>query len=89
VITSPVWSAGALPFGQTPKSLRGRHVDVTFWVRADGRVERTSVAPPIDDVEYLKYFQQVMQTFRFRPARDPSGAAVPGTVTMGFELPSK
>jgi protein TonB len=88
-ITPPVWSAGALPFGQTPKALRGRRIDVTFWVGADGRVAEVAVAPPIADVNYLKYFEQVMLTFRFRPARDPSGAAVPGTVTMGFELPSK
>jgi len=88
-VTPPVWSAGALPFGQTPKSLRGRHVDVTFWVRPDGRVERIAVEPPIGDAGYLGYFRDVMLTFRFRPARDPSGAAVPGTVTMGFELPTK
>ena len=88
-VTPPVWSAGALPFGQTPKSLRGRHVDVTFWVRPDGRVDRIAVEPPIGDAGYLQYFRDVMLTFRFRPARDPSGAAVQGTVTMGFELPTK
>jgi hypothetical protein len=72
-----------------PKALRGQHVDVTFWVGIDGRVERTEVEPPIVDDKYRDYFSDVMLKFRFHPARSPSGAAVPGTVTMGFDLPSK
>ncbi len=89
-IRPPVWSAGALPFGETPKALRGRYVDVTFWVAVDGRVERIGIEPPIEDGKYREYFSEVMmRTWRFRPARAPSGEAVPGTVTIGFNLPSK
>ena len=89
-IRPPVWSAGALPFGETPKALRGRYVDVTFWVAVDGRVERIGIEPPINDAKYREYFSEVMmRTWRFRPARAPSGEAVPGTVTIGFNLPSK
>jgi hypothetical protein len=85
-----VWSAGALPFSQTPpKVLRGKHVTVRFWVRADGSVEVAEVMPPIEDRKYADYFQQVMLTYRFRPAREPSGAAVAGTYEMGIDLPSK
>ena len=86
----PVWSAGALPFGETPKALRGRYIDVTFWVAIDGRVERIGIEPPIEDAKYRDYFSEVMmRTWRFRPARAASGEAVPGTVTIGFNLPSK
>lgn len=86
----PVWSAGALPFGETPKALRGRYIDVTFWVAVDGRVERIGIEPPIDDAKYRDYFSEVMmRTWRFRPARAATGEAVPGTVTIGFNLPSK
>jgi hypothetical protein len=35
-IRPPEWRGGALPFGQTPKALRGTTVTVTFGVRADG-----------------------------------------------------
>ena len=86
----PVWSAGALPFSQTPpKDLRGKHVTVRFWVRPDGTVEQTEVVPSIADGKYAEYFKQVMLTYRFKPARDPSGQAVAGTYEMGIDLPSK
>jgi hypothetical protein len=85
-----MWVAGALPFSQTPpKALRGQHVTVRFWVRADGSVEQTDVLPEIGDRKYAEYFQQVMLTYRFRPARDPSGKSIAGTYEMGIDLPSK
>jgi len=64
-------------------------VKVQFWVRVDGSVERAEVTPPIDDRKYAEYFQQVMLTYRFRPALDPAGTVVPGTFEMGIDLPSK
>jgi len=89
-IQPPKWRAIALPFGETPKSLRGRYIDVTFWVALDGRVERIGIEPPIEDAKYREYFSDVMmRTSRFWPARAPSGEAVPGTVTIGFLLPNK
>ncbi len=89
-ILPPVWKAGALPLGETPKALRGRDIDVTFWVAVDGRVERISFEPPIEDGKYRDYFSDVlMRTFRFHPARSPTNDAVPGTVTIVFTLPNK
>lgn len=88
-VLPPVWTAGALPFGQTPKNLRGTSVAVTFWVQPGGRVERVEVTPPIEDAKYREYLTGVMMTFRFRPARVPGGDAVPGTITMDITLPSK
>ena len=56
----------------------------------DGRVERIGIEPPIEDAKYRDYFSEVMmRTWRFRPARAATGEAVPGTVTIGFNLPSK
>jgi hypothetical protein len=89
VIRPPEWRGGALPFGQTPKALRGTTVTVTFWVRADGQVERVATQPPIDDAKYRDYLNEVMMTFRFHPARAPSGEAVAGTKSMDILLPSK
>jgi TonB family protein len=69
-----------------PKRLHGKSVEVTFHVAADGHVTDVSVAPPIDDRAYAKKFDEVMRDYRFKPARDPSGKAVPGvtTVTVTF-----
>jgi TonB family protein len=79
----------ALPFDTPPKELRGASLNVTFWVRADGRVERFQVEPQIKDRKYAKQFNEIMRDFRFTPARAPNGARVAGTVSISFTLPGK
>jgi periplasmic protein TonB len=79
----------AFPFDTPPKELRGVSLNVTFWVRADGRVERYQVEPSIKDRDYAKKFDEVMRAFRFTPARAPNGAQVAGTTTISFTLPGK
>ena len=72
-----------------PKELRGVSLNVTFWVGADGRVERYRVEPQIKDREYAKKFDEVMRAFRFTPARAPNGSRVAGTTSISFTLPGK
>jgi TonB family protein len=79
----------AFPFDAPPKELRGVSLNVTFWVREDGRVERYQVEPPITDRDYAKKFDEVMRTFRFTPARAPNGTRVAGVATISFTLPGK
>jgi hypothetical protein len=79
----------AFPFDTPPKKLRGASLDVTFWVRVDGRVERYQVTPPIDDEDYARKFDEVIRAFRFSPARAPDGSRVAGTTTVTFTLPGK
>lgn len=79
----------AFPFDTPPKELRGVSLNVTFWVRADGAVERYQVDPAIRDREYAKKFDEVMRAFRFTPARAPNGARVAGTTMISFTLPGK
>lgn len=79
----------AFPFDTPPKELRGVSLNVTFWVRADGKVERYAVEPPIKDRDYAKKFDEVMRAFRFTPARAPDGTGVPGTTRISFTLPGK
>jgi hypothetical protein len=79
----------AFPFDTPPKELRGVSLNVTFWVRADGRVERYQVEPQIKDREYAKKFDEVMRAFRFTPARAPNGSRVAGTTSISFTLPGK
>jgi hypothetical protein len=79
----------AFPFDSPPKELRGVSLNVTFWVRADGRVERYLVEPEIKDRNYAKKFDEVMRAFRFTPARAPNGTHVAGTTRISFTLPGK
>jgi hypothetical protein len=79
----------AFPFDNPPKELRGISLNVTFWVRIDGRVERYTVEPEIKDRDYAKKFDEVMRAFRFTPARAPDGTRVPGTTRISFTLPGK
>lgn len=79
----------AFPFDNPPKALRGASLNVTFWVRVDGRVERYQVDPEISDREYARKFDEVIRAFRFIPARAPDGSRVAGTTTVTFTLPGK
>jgi hypothetical protein len=79
----------AFPFDTPPKELRGISLDVTFWVRVDGRVERYLVEPEIKDRDYARKFDEVMRAFRFNPARAPDGTLIPGTTRISFTLPGK
>jgi outer membrane biosynthesis protein TonB len=79
----------AFPFDAPPKELRGVSLNVTFWVREDGRVERYQVEPQITDRDYAKKFDEVMRAFRFTPARAPNGTRVAGVATISFTLPGK
>jgi TonB family protein len=62
--------------------MRGRQVEVTFYVTADGSVERVDVAPEIRDGGFARRFAEAMRNYRFRPARSAGGAPVPGTTTV-------
>jgi hypothetical protein len=44
--------------------------------------------PPIDDAKYRDYLNEVMMTFRFHPARAPSGEAVPAPSPWTFSCPA-
>lgn len=79
----------AFPFDPPPKELRGVSLNVTFWVRVDGRVERYEVEPEIKDRDYARKFDDVMRAFRFTPALGPDGTRVAGTTRISFTLPGK
>ena len=80
--TAPEPRQLVLPPADYPKDLRGRRVEVTFFVTADGRVERIAVAPEIRDGGFARKFDEAMRNYRFRPARSPEGTPVPGTTTV-------
>jgi len=80
--TAPEPRQLVLPPADYPKDMRGRQVEVTFYVTADGRVDRIDVAPEIRDGGFARKFAEAMRNYRFRPARSPAGAPVPGTTTV-------
>lgn len=71
-----------LPPLDYPRTLRGRSVDVTFWIGMDGRVERVAVEPSLDDARFQRSFLEAMRRYRFHPARGPDGSPAPGTLTL-------
>lgn len=73
-----------LPPFDHPKSMRGQSVVVVFVISVDGRVTDFTVTPPITDKGFAKKFDEVMRTYRFRPARDADGNAVVGTFSYTF-----
>jgi protein TonB len=89
VIRPPELRDLAFPFENPPKELRGASLDVTFWVRVDGQVERYEVEPEISDRDYARKFDEVIRAFRFTPARAPDGTRIAGTTRVTFTLPGK
>lgn len=89
VVRPPELRDLAFPFESPPKELRGASLDVTFWVRGDGRVERYEVRPAIADQDYARKFDEVIRAFRFTPARAPDGSRIAGTTRVTFTLPGK
>ena len=75
-----------IPPSDFPKELRGRRIEVTFFVAADGRVEHIDVVPAIAEGGFARKFDQTMRNYRFRPARSAAGAPVAGstTITISF-----
>ena len=56
-----------IPAGAPPEE-RKKH-EVRFWIRADGRVTRIQVSPPIRDSGYRRVFMETMWNFVFSPAK--------------------
>jgi protein TonB len=75
-----------IPPSDFPKELRGRRIEVTFFVAADGRVEHIQVVPAIAHGGFARKFDESMRNYRFRPARSAAGAPISGstTITVSF-----
>ena len=74
------------PTERPPKELRGHTVKVTFWITADGRVEKFVTDPEIRDRDYLEKFTEIVMKTRFRPARTRVGVPVAVVYSMDFML---
>ena len=68
-----------LPVPSTPAEARPddqRTHDVQFWIRADGRVTRIAVNPPIRDSNYRRQFRATVRTFVFGKVKTPDGRPI-------------
>ena len=63
-----------VPAGAPPGD-KGKH-EVRFWIRADGRVTRIQVSPPIRDSGYRRVFMETMTDFVFSPAKTRDGRPI-------------
>jgi len=63
-----------VPAGAPPEE-KGKH-EVRFWIRADGRVTRILVSPPIRDSGYRRVFMEAMWNFVFSPAKTRDGLPI-------------
>jgi protein TonB len=69
-----------------PRELRGQRINVTFWVSADGLVDRFTLDPEIADRDFREKFSEIVMKTRFRPARTRAGIAVPSIYEMAITL---
>jgi protein TonB len=88
-VTPPQLRYWVPPTDKPPKALRGQSLNVTFWVKADGTVERFRLDPEIEDQDYREKFAEILSKTRFRPARTSAGTAIPYVVSMQFTLSAK
>ena len=70
------------PVEGVPKELRGKPIDVTFWVNAAGIVTDVKVSPPIANKTFAKKFDEIMRGYTFKPGRDAAGNKVAGVTTQ-------
>ena len=71
-----------------PRELRGQRINVTFWVSAEGLVDRFAIDPEIGDRGYREKFSEIMMKTRFRPARTRAGVPVPSVYEISYTLPT-
>jgi TonB family protein len=77
------------PIDNIPRPLRGKSVEVTFYIDTQGNVTDLSVAPPIADRGYARKFDEAMRIYRFRPARDADDRVVAGVTTITVTFPER
>ncbi len=89
-VTPPSLIAFPIHPASPPKDLKGKTVTLTMFLTRDGRVEEVDFEPAIKDGKYRDYLRQIiLKSYRFRPARDRAGTAIPATYVMSIDLPTK
>ncbi len=69
-----------------PGSLRGKSLQVHFWIDTLGVVERVVTDPEIEDRGFRARFLELMRSYKFSPATALDGTRVPAELTIGITL---
>lgn len=77
------------PIDNIPRALRGKSVEVTFYIDVTGKVTDISVSPPIADRGFARKFDEAMRSYRFRPARDSEDRIVAGVFPVTLTFPER
>ncbi|HRP08712.1 MAG TPA: hypothetical protein PLL69_09510 [Gemmatimonadales bacterium] len=77
------------PIDNIPRALRGRSVEVTFYIDVTGVVTDIRVSPPISDRGFARKFDEAMRSYRFRPARDSEDRIVAGVFPVTLTFPER
>ena len=77
------------PIDGTPKELRGKAVEVTFYITAAGLVSDIKVAPPILNKDFARKFDVMMRGYTFKPARDAAGNKIASVYPITFTFGGK
>jgi hypothetical protein len=77
------------PMDGTPRPLRGKDLLVRVFVGIDGRVDRYETEPEVTDGGFRRKLDDIIAGYRFTPARDSTGRAVPGITTVIMTLANK
>lgn len=77
------------PMEGTPKPLRGVELVIRCFVGRDGRVDRFEFVPEVPSGAFRNKLADVIAGFKFTPARDSTGAVVPGIAPVTLTLSTK
>lgn len=77
------------PTEGTPRALRGKELVIRCYVGVDGRVERFETDVEIPDRSFRAKIADVVAGFKFVPARDSLGRAVPGVTIVRMGLSNR
>ena len=77
------------PVDGTPKALRGKELPIRCYVGIDGKVERYEFLIEVADAGFRRKLDEVIAGYRFKPARDSTGAAVPGVALVTMLLSNR
>jgi len=73
----------------TPRALRGKDLLIRAFVGTDGRVDRYETVPEITDGGFRRKLDDIIAGYKFTPARDSTGRAVPGITTVIMTLANR
>ncbi len=78
----PVAKHLILPPTDPPKELRGELVEITFYILADGTVDKVGITPEIKDRKFARRLDETMRGYRFTPALSPTGIPIASIYTQ-------